>query len=112
MTMATRPPRGIRRVYKYGFFTRLDPVCPARVRQYPELAAVRDATPAQRRTMHPGDLEDSQHQWSYTTGIRVMQCCHECGAVRPAPLAGYPDEARTFILQQFISHHVPTGEAD
>lgn len=99
----------MKRTYHYGFFTGMDPVCPQRVKEYPELAAVRDATPEQRRAMHPGDLDDAQHQWAYGTGVQLMQRCHEegCDAVRPTPLHGYPAEAQTFILQEFIRRHLP-----
>lgn len=110
MATATRPPRGLRRVYKYGFFTGLGPVCPGRVREYPELAAVRDASPAQRQAMDPGDLEDAQHQWVYTSRTHVMQECYDCDAVRPVPLAGYPEEAQVFILQQFINRSTQMKE--
>lgn len=103
MAAPARHPR-LRRVYKYGFFAGMDPVCPARVAAYPELAAVRDASPAARRAMDPEDLTDAGRQWTYTTGIRLMQWCHEegCGAVRPMPLAGYPPEAQASILQHYI----------
>lgn len=97
----------MRRVYKYGFFRGMDPVCPARVAQYPELAAVRDATPAQRRALPPGDLEDAQHQWVYTARTQVMQSCHEegCHAVRPVPLEAYPPHAQRFIFQEYVRRH-------
>lgn len=100
-----RGPGRPRRVFKYGHFRGMDPVCPARVKEYPDLEAVRDATAQQRRAMDPGDLSDAQHQWVYTCGVQVMQWCHEdgCEAVRPVPLASYPWQAQRFILQQYLS---------
>lgn len=111
MATPTRLPTRARRVYKYGFFTGLDPVCPERIRQYPELAAVRDASPAERAAMDPGDLDDAQHQWAYTSTLRVMQECHEegCPAVRPVPLAGYPPEVQVALIQEFIRRSAQTG---
>lgn len=95
----------VRRVFKYGYFRGMDPICPARIATYPELAAVRDATPEQRAAMDPGDLEDAQHQWAYVTGPRMMQECFEedCHAIRPTPLHGYTTEVQNGIIREFLS---------
>lgn len=95
----------MRRVFKYGYFRGMDPICPARIAAYPELEAVRDATPEQRAAMDPGDLEDAQHQWAYVTRPRLMQECFEegCNAIRPTPLHGYTLAVQNGIIREFLS---------
>lgn len=97
------------RVLEYGTFTGLDPICAQRIRQYPDLEAVRDATPDERRLMDPQDLADAGHQWAFTTGPHVLQYCFEagCSAVRPTPLHGYDESQQMFLLQEFIRIQLP-----
>lgn len=98
----------MKRIFKYGFFQGMDPICPERLRQYPELEYVRDLTPEQLKTANREDLIDAQHQWAYSTHLRFFQECFEegCTAVRPVPLDAYPTEARNFILRSFIEHNL------
>jgi len=95
----------MKRVFKYGFFRGLDPVCQERIRQYPELAQVADAVRAglQARREDVGDL---QHQWVYPGSTRVMQSCFEagCDAVRPIPLHGYGEASQVLILRTYMNH--------
>lgn len=95
----------MKRLFKYGFFQGLDPVCRERIRQYPELAevatALREGRPASKE-----DLEDLQHQWAYSAPVRVMQACFEegCDAIRPVPMHGYGGSDQVFILRTFMNH--------
>lgn len=83
----------MKRVYKYGFFVGMDPVCPERMRQYPDIDL-----------NDPTDLPDAEHQWAYGTRVEVMQRCFEggCDAVRPTPLDAYPHEAQMFIMRNYM----------
>lgn len=101
----------MRQIFKYGFFRGMSPVCRARAAEYPDLQYVAGLTPEQLRTADHGDLEDAQHQWVYGTGVQVMQRCFEdgCDAVRPAPLDAYPDDARMFIMREFMRRNLPEG---
>jgi len=97
----------MRRTFKYEFFKGMSPVCPARTAEYADLAYVAALTPEQLSTADRGDLEDAQHQWIESYGQHgctsvPMQRCYDCPALRPAPLAGYPEHDRMFILQEFI----------
>ena len=100
-------------VIHYSDYTGLDPICAERIRQYPELAAVRDATPDERQHIDRGDLEDAQHQWAYPGRTHVMQSCFEdgCDAQRPIPLHGYSDRDQAFILQTFIRNQLSDAHA-
>ena len=95
----------MRQLFKYGFFRGMDPVCPERVRQYPDLAEVATAL-REGRKVDPEDLKDLQHQWCYSTSTRVMQSCFEegCDAVRPVPMDGYDGSDQVFILRTFMNH--------
>jgi len=103
----------VKRVFKYGFFVGMSPLCNARIAQYPELEYVRSLTPEQLRKAPQGDLEDAQHQWvtSYRLGPEggflsaPMQRCYEegCTAVRPTPLDLYPDELKMQIMRMFMA---------
>ena len=100
----------MRRTFKYGFFQGLSPICQARITEYPELAYVADLAPEQLHTADRDDLTDAQHQWAYSgTGVQLMQRCFEdgCGAVRPVPLHAYTDDARMFIMQEFMRRNLP-----
>lgn len=102
----------MKKVFKYGFFAGMDPVCAARLSAYPELEYVRSLTPEQLLSAPQGDLEDAQHQWvtSYRVGPQggflsaPMQHCgeEECTAVRPTPLDLYPDELKMQIMRMFM----------
>lgn len=100
----------MKRVFKYGFFRDMDPVCPSRIRQYPELAdvaaAVREGRPAD-----PEDLKDLQHQWAYSCSTRMMQRCFEedCDAVRPVPFHGYSGEDQVAIMRFVMAQHGSTA---
>lgn len=94
----------MRRVFKYGFFQGMSPICPARLAEYPELRYIADLPPDQWHTAPEGDLIDAQHQWAYTCGPAMMQHCFEetCSAVRPVPLYAYPERDQVFIMQEFM----------
>lgn len=94
----------MRRVFKYGFFRGMDPVCPSRIAEYPELEYVRSTPPDMRPLLDREDLTDAQHQWAYVTVPQLMQRCFEegCHAVRPTPLYAYPSRDQMFIMQEFM----------
>lgn len=98
----------MKRVFKYGFFVGMSPLCPVRIATYPELAFIADLTPEQLRTVDRGDLEDAQHQWAYTCRPQLMQRCFEegCTAVRPAPLDAYPDRIKLAVVREFMSRNL------
>lgn len=94
----------MRRVFKYGFFQGMDPVCPSRLVEYPDLRYIADLTSGDLRLANREDLTDAEHQWAYTSGPRMMQHCFEedCPAIRPTPLHAYPSRDQVFIMQEFM----------
>jgi hypothetical protein len=107
----------MRRIFKYGFFTGMDPVCPARLAEYPELRYVAMLTPEELRTAYREDLIDAQHQWVTTYRIgsghfvsAPMQECGEdgCDAVRPTPLDLYPEHLQMQVMRLFMIRNLPT----
>lgn len=91
--------RPVKRVFKYGHFVGMDPVCKVRVAAYADTDVPIDPT-------NPEDWEDAQHQWVTSYGKRgchsvPMQRCGEegCTAVRPTPLRDYPIELQVQIMQ-------------
>lgn len=99
----------MKRTFKYGFFQGMNPICPARLAEYPELRYVATLTPEQLATADRDDLIDAQHQWAYSTRTHLMQRCWEegCDAVRPAPLDAYPDAVKLSILREFMRRNLP-----
>jgi hypothetical protein len=89
----------------------IEPICEARLAQYPELEYVRDLSPQGLREADREDLVDAQHQWAWSTGPELVQRCFEedCDVVRQTPFAGLPERDQVFILQSFIARKLSGG---
>lgn len=74
----------------------MNPVCDARLAQYPELEYVRGLSPEQLREADPEDLKDAQHQWAASSRLRLTEFCFEkeCSATRRTPLDHLPPRTR------------------
>lgn len=95
-TASTTSSRRPRQIFKYSYFVGMSPLCPSRLRDYPELRK-----PISE--MDASEMEDAQHQWAYTCSSAVMQRCFEsdCHAVRPVPMHGHSPENQNFILLSY-----------
>lgn len=80
----------------------VDPICHARITQYPELEYVRDTPPHQRKKLDKEDLEDAGHQWAIRYDGSLIQKCFDCPVTRTKPFEYFDEWTQIWLLQQTL----------